>query len=397
VVLSNPGRILHIQNASHVVIENMSLQGSGAHSNGAASSRGIEFFDGSPIQTRVTVRNVTMTGVESAIVATSEIAELLAYDNVLFGNNTWTAALIDTNLTWNDDGIRIPGFGNCAFNNTLKGFGDSMSYSQASGGTGLAQAIGVHFYRNDVLMGGDDGTEVDDGMRNVTFYDNRIRNTMTFISLDPLFGGPFVAARNISINTGRSPFKFNNQNAGQFIYNNTIVRTTGKSPHDVWGWVQFNNGALRSWGFRNNLLVFQGPGDLFGIESSGNDPIDFTHNSWYPDKRVVWTNSGGSFGSIAAAFAGLPATTPIFSGATRRHEQDNITTSNPWTVPVTLGADYHTEVTVAYTPALSPGTAPKNSGAVIPNITDGFTGGAPDRGAIIEGRPIPQYGDRSAP
>jgi hypothetical protein len=62
---------------------------------------------------------------------------------------------------------------------------------------------------------------------------------------------------------------------------------------------------------------------------------------------------------------------------------------------VTLGADYYTEVLQAYTPALAPGTAPKNSGVVIPNITDGFTGGAPDRGAIIQGRPIPQYGDRS--
>jgi hypothetical protein len=131
------------------------------------------------------------------------------------------------------------------------------------------------------------------------------------------------------------------------------------------------------------------------FEPSGNDTIDFTHNSWFPNSSVWWTNSGGSFANLAAAYAGLPATTPVFSGETRRHEQDNITISNPWTVPVTLGADYYTEVLQAYTPALAPGTAPKNSGVVIPNITDGFTGGAPDRGAIIQGRPIPQYGDRS--
>jgi hypothetical protein len=49
----------------------------------------------------------------------------------------------------------------------------------------------------------------------------------------------------------------------------------------------------------------------------------------------------------------------------------------------------------SFTPILKPGTAPKNSGAVIPNVTDGFSGAAPDRGAIIEGRPIPQYGDCS--
>jgi hypothetical protein len=389
--------VLHILAASNVIIENLTMQGSGVDSGIAASSKGIEFFDGSPTQTRITVRNVTMTGVDSAIAATGEISELLAYDNRFTGNNTWIPAMIDSNLTWNDDGIRAPGFGNCVFNNTLRGFGDSMSYSQASGGVGLAQAIGVHFYRNDVLMGGDDGTEVDDGMRNITFYDNRIRNTMTFISLDPVFGGPFVAARNISINTGRSPFKFNNQNSGQFIYNNTVIRTNSNtaSPAAGWGWVQFNNGPQRSWGSRNNLLVYQGSGNLLAIESGTNNPIDFTHNSWFPNGGVWWTNSGGTFGSLAAAFSGLPATTPVFSGSNRRHDQDNITVSNPWTVTVILGTDYRTEITTAYTPVLATGTAPKNSGVPIPNITDGFSGAAPDRGAIIEGRPIPQYGDRS--
>jgi len=393
VVLSNASRVLQIQNASQVIIENMTMRGSGVDSGTAASSGGIGFLDGSPTQTRITVRNITMTGVDWAIASNSEIAEFLAYDNTFTGNNVWTPAFIDSNLTWNDDGIRIPGFGNCAFNNTLKGFGDTMSYSQ-SPGVRPAQAIGVHFYRNDVLMGGDDGTEGDDGMRNITFYDNRLRNTMTFISLDPLFGGPFVGARNISINTGRGPFKFNNQNAGQFIYNNTIVRTNGATG---WGWAQFDNGPQNAWGFRNNLMVYRGTGNLLAFEPGGNNVIDFTHNSWYPNTGVWWTKSGGSFGSIAAAYAGLPATTPVFSGATRRHEQDNITVSNPWTTTITLGPDYHTEVTVAYTPALSPGTAPENSGVVIPNITDGFAGGAPDRGAIIQGRPIPQYGDRSPP
>ena len=262
VVLSNASRVLQIQNASHVVIENMTMRGSGVDSGITASSGGIAFFDGSPTQTRITVRNITMTGVDGAIGSNSEIAEFLAYDNTFTGNNLWTPTFIDSNLTWNDDGIRIPGFGNCAFNNTLRGFGDSMSYSQ-SPGVAAAQAIGVHFYRNDVLMGGDDGTEGDDGMRNITFYDNRLRNTMTFISLDPLYGGPFVAARNISINTGRGPFKFNNQNAGQFIYNNTIVRTNGATG---WGWAQYNNGSQNAWGFRNNLLVYRGTGNLLAFE-----------------------------------------------------------------------------------------------------------------------------------
>jgi hypothetical protein len=335
-----------------------------------------------------------MTGVDWAIGSNSEIAEFLAYDNTFTGNNTWTSAFIDSNLTWNDDGIRIPGFGNCAFNNTLKGFGDSMSYSQ-SPGVRPAQAVGVHFYRNDVLMGGDDGTEVDDGMRNVTFYDNRLRNTMTFISLDPLYGGPFVAARNIAINIGRQTFKWNSQNSGMFVYNNTVVltnvqRTDGGNA----AWYNSNNGDQRSYGVRNNVFVYQGGGAYtLYLSSTGHDPVDFTHNSWYPNRAFNW-ETVGSFANLAAAYAGLPSTTPVFSGITKRHEQDNITVINPWTTAITLGPDYHTEVTVAYTPALQRGTTPANSGVVIPNITDGFSGGAPDRGAIIDGRPIPQYGER---
>jgi hypothetical protein len=53
-------------------------------------------------------------------------------------------------------------------------------------------------------------------------------------------------------------------------------------------------------------------------------------------------------------------------------------------------------VTATYTPVLAAGTSPKNSGVAIPNITDGFTGAAPDRGALISGRAVPAYGDRSS-
>ena len=401
VVLSNGGRVLQILNASHVIIENMTLQGSGVDSGTNASSVGIEFWDGAPNQTRITVRNVTMNGVDRAIKASDVISEFLAYDNTLNGNNTWTAALIDTNATWNDDGIIVPGFGNAVFNNSLRGFGDAISFASHSGGTGLTQTIGVHSYRNDIRNSGDDLTEVDYGHRNITFYDNRSHNSMTFVSLDPLYGGPFIAARNIILNIGRTPFKWNSTNAGQFIYNNTIVRTTGKAWLDgafsaEAGWYQPNNGDQRAYGYRNNLLVYRGAGSqTIRLDNSGHDPVDFTHNSWYPDLIFQWPQ--GNFSNLANAYNGLSATTPVFSGISKRHEQDNITVTNPWTTAVTLGADYHTEVTGPYTPVLSSGTAPKNSGIVIANITDGFSGGAPDRGAIIAGRPIPQYGDRSTP
>ena len=43
---------------------------------------------------------------------------------------------------------------------------------------------------------------------------------------------------------------------------------------------------------------------------------------------------------------------------------------------------------------LKPGSAPVDAGVIIPNITDGFTGKAPDLGAYELGAPLPQYGPR---
>src|SRR5207247_2004753 len=89
VVLSDPGHVFQIQNASNVIIENMTLQGSGVDSGTDASSEGIAFYDLSPTQTRITVRNITITRVDVGIKAWHEIAEFLAYDNTLIGKNTW--------------------------------------------------------------------------------------------------------------------------------------------------------------------------------------------------------------------------------------------------------------------------------------------------------------------
>jgi hypothetical protein len=44
---------------------------------------------------------------------------------------------------------------------------------------------------------------------------------------------------------------------------------------------------------------------------------------------------------------------------------------------------------------LKPGSAAVDRGIAIANVTDGFTGQAPDLGALELGRPVPVYGPRS--
>ncbi|MGQ0828012.1 MAG: T9SS type A sorting domain-containing protein [Bacteroidota bacterium] len=378
--------ILQLVNTSHIVIENLTIEGSGTDSGTNASSTGVSFWDGA-VQENITLRNMDMVGVDVGIKAWERVYSILVYHINMKGNNVWTNAFIGTNLTWNDDGICLPGQGNVAFENTLHGFGDCFAVMSGT------HSSGVYYYRNKITMTGDDAFEADYGTRNMAFYDNYITNCGTLLSLDPLWGGPLYCFRNICINTIRGPFKLNSDQSGFLIYNNTIVRTEGSTG---WGWVQFNNGSLRNWSYRNNILIYRGSsGNFLAIESSGNSPIDFTYNAWFPEGQVWWSTSGASYGTMSAAITGInqTKTAPLFGTDSLRHKHDVMTVNNPFVPTITLGNDHLTEFTSKPIPSLLPGSSPKNTGVIIPNITDQFNGLAPDMGAIMEGRPLPKWGD----
>lgn len=46
---------------------------------------------------------------------------------------------------------------------------------------------------------------------------------------------------------------------------------------------------------------------------------------------------------------------------------------------------------------LTPGSQAIDAGSVLPSVTDGFTGKAPDLGALEWGRAVPAYGPRPVP
>ncbi len=399
VLRSSSNLILRIFEADHIIVENLTIQGD--NTDGLLQTLQTGIYGGGEGQgsIRNTIRNVTVTGVDRGIVFFDEISEGLVYNNTLVGSNLWNNTFLgnDNNRTWDDDGINLPGYGNVAFNNSVTGFGDSFAFAQHVGGGNLTETRSVHYYRNEIRNSLDDMVEVDHAARNVSFYDNRSHNSANCGSLDPLYGGPYVYARNICINPARVHLhKWNDNNTGQFLYNNTFVGTVTASgfDQDGSGWYQPFNGNQEAYGYRNNIFVYRGNGrSLFHLESGGHNVIDWTHNSWFPNREIQW---GGLFSDLANAQQNISNTTPVFSGTNRRMENDNITVSNPWTDQVTLGPNSNTEVTSSYVPRLAAGTSPKNSGVVIPNITDGFSGAAPDRGAVVSGRPTPAWGDQNS-
>ncbi len=391
--------VIETRNVSHLVIEDLTLVGSGVDSGTAASSTGILQWNGaSVVPTNVTVRRVTMNGVDRGVITYSSLTGWLVYHCTLNGNNTWDksytvpAGETYTPLTWNDDGIRISGLGCCAWENTLRGFGDA--FATAVSATYPLLTAAVHYYRNKILMTGDDAWEADYGTRNISFYDNYIGNSGTFFSADPIYGGPAYCFRNISINSWRGPFKWNSMNSGILVYNNTIIKTGNKFLGiGGWLWNQNNNGEQRNWSFRNNLIYKTGSSENTNIlffDAGGSDKLDLTHNGWFPDGAFGWRDAG-TYNSLSAVRSSLPALS-TFMGNRQRHDQDMIVASNVFDPAISLTV-HTTEYTAHALPTLRAGTSARNSGVAIPGITDNFSGAAPDRGALISGRPAGLYGD----
>lgn len=395
---SNNDFMIRIYEADNIVIENFSIRGRAIDAR-TYEDRQTGIYSGGPGEgsDNNTIRNITITAVDQGVVFWDESAQVSVYNNTIIGNNTWTPAFLGDNRTWGDDGINLPGYGNVAFNNTISGFGDTFGYAQHSGNDTLSETYGVHFYRNEVSNSLDDLVEVDHARRNVSFYDNRSHNSSNCGSLDPLYGGPFIYARNVCINPARPTLhKWNDQNSGHFYYNSTfiITETPESTTPDLAVWYQPNNGSQRNYGYRNNIAVYGGSGILLWLDSGGHTVIDWTHNSWYPNRRINWDDN---YDNLEEAQSRLGSTTPVFSGSTQRMENDNITVPDPWISPVPLGTNAYTEITQRYAPRLANGTAPRNSGIAIPNITDGYSGAAPDRGALMAGRPDPIWGDQNSP
>ncbi len=391
--------VIQTRNIAHVVIEDLTLVGSGVDSGTDAASTAILQWTGATVvPTNVTIRRITMNGVDKGVITFTPLAGWLVYHCTLNGNNTWDKSYTVppgetyTPLTWNDDGIRISGLGCCAWENTLNGFGDAFATAVSASYPVLTAA--VHYYRNKILMTGDDAWEADYGTRNISFYDNYIGNSATFFSADPVYGGPAYCFRNVSINTWRGPFKWNSVNSGILVYNNTIIKTGNKFLGiGGWLWNQNNNGEQRNWSFRNNLLFKSGTTENTSIlffDAGGSSKFDFTHNGWYPDGSIGWFDTG-TFTSLAAARSGVP-TMPPFLGTQQRHQQDIVVAANVFDPPLALTV-HTTQYTAYATPTLRAGTSARNSGVVIPGITDDFSGAAPDRGAVISGRSAPVCGD----
>jgi hypothetical protein len=243
----------------------------------------------------------------------------------------------------------------------------------------------------------------------------------------PAIGGPIYWIRNIAYHAPGGSTRMTNGAAGVFFYNNTILTetTAGSSANVHW---------------RNNLMLGENSApailsvntntnysssDYNGFRPNPGEAVAFQWNS--PPWNVVAdysgllrTVSGGGRGRgappVGAAGAPVPpggggnapnaalqtrryATLAEYSKATHQDEHSVLVDYDIFVNVKKLDARDLKKVQQLYKAEdsdfrLKPGSAAVDKGVVLPNVTDGFAGQAPDLGALELGQAPPHYGPR---
>ena len=250
--------------------------------------------------------------------------------------------------------------------------------------------LAIDFYGNDILNMGDNCFETDGGARNVRVFRNRCFDSAAgALSVQPMFGGPVYFYQNLVYNAPTGSLKYIEGSSGILTYNNTIIGE-GRA------------GPASNQHFRNNLILAQGAFDpVFAVTTytnySSSDYNGFRPN---PGKADSFEWNSPQFETLAAF--GMPAvgrrygTLKDFQEATGQ-EQHSVLVD--YDVFVRVPKPDPSDPQRVYTPegldfSLRPASAAVDAGIVLPTITDGFAGKAPDLGAFELGRSALHYGPR---
>jgi hypothetical protein len=255
------------------------------------------------------------------------------------------------------------------------------------------KAVAIDIYNNDIHLTGDDFIEADGGVHNIRVLRNRgVNAAHTGLSAQPVFGGPAYFIRNIVYNTPVA-LKFPNP-AGVLVYHNTFIAENRTAQR------------VSNAHFRNNL--FLGTDAAVGISVLGGPTAysTYDYDGFRPnrgvDNQFTWV---GPRAGILVDYdrpqneAQRFKTLAEFSAATGQEshgvelDYDIFTNLRPPVPPDSSrpGAPYDAG---ALDFTLRPGSKAVDSGVRIPNVNDGFSGKAPDLGAVETGQQMPVYGPR---
>lgn len=265
--------------------------------------------------------------------------------------------------------------------------------------------VAIDFYNNYITNSHDNPIEADGSMHNIRIMRNMLINHPSHaLCNQPALGGPVYWIRNIAYNLPGGSTRLTGGSAGVLFYNNTILaETAGNTQNSHW---------------RNNLILgqnagasFTGEGDpvLFGITTNTNYSSS-DYNGFAP-----WPGASASFRwnsppqEVLADYPGpgkRPAletrefdTLAQYSQATGQDSHSVMLDYSVFANVPRLDARDIPNLQRLYKAedldfSLVRGSAAIDSGLAMPNITDGYTGSAPDLGALESGAVALHYGPR---
>jgi hypothetical protein len=259
--------------------------------------------------------------------------------------------------------------------------------------------VAIDFYNNYITNSHDNPIETDGSMHNIRVLRNMLINHASHAFCNqPTLGGPVYWIRNIAYHLPAGSTRLTNGAAGVFFYNNTILSETAVA-------------AASNVHWRNNLMLGQNSAPAIFSVTTFTNYSSSDYNGFRPNP-----GAGVSFRwnspptNIAADFAG-PGHTPgienreysaldAYGKATGQDRHSVLVDYEIFRNVRRLDAQDVASVQKLYKAAdfdfrLRPGTSAVDRGLALANVTDKFTGRAPDLGALELDAPLPQYGPRT--
>ncbi len=250
----------------------------------------------------------------------------------------------------------------------------------------------IDFYNNDFYNMGDNCIESDGGAHNIRVFRNRCFNAPGgSFSAQPVWGGPVYFVQNVSYNTPTfGSCKFSPV-SGIYVLQNTFVG-------------ECRAGTMSNAHFANNLILGQGTNGgiaVLGVTTYTNY-TESNYNGFRPDPSAAaafeWNSP--AFGTLADYDGKLVSrpykTLKDYQNATGQDKHSILVDFNTF---VKVGVPDMSDPQHVYKPEdydfhLRSGSPAVDKGIVLGSINDGFTGKAPDLGALETGKPAPHYGPR---
>ena len=257
--------------------------------------------------------------------------------------------------------------------------------------------VAIDFYNNYITNSHDNPIEADGSMHNIRVMRNMLINHASHAFCNqPALGGPVYWIRNIAYNLPGGSTRLTSGSMGVIFYNNTILSETAGNPQNT------------HW--RNNLMLGQNSSPMIFSVTTNTNYTSSDYNGFRPNPGAAMSfrwNSPPFTVAMDPLGPGLQpnletrdfATLAQYSQATGQDRHSilvdydifmNVRRLDAQDIP-SLQKLYKAE---DFDFRLKSGSAAVDRGIVLPNVTDGFSGTAPDLGALEVGAAVPRYGPR---